>query len=364
MKITAIETMVMRLPFPYDGPPLLFAGKPRNGMEMLLVRVDIDEGVTGWGEAFGPGIWAATRAVFENLITPLCLGRQPSEIAAIGEDLQRKLHQLGRAGPVIYAISGLDIALWDIAGKVAGLPLWHMLNPAARTNIPAYASLLKCIEPDMVASVSAQAVGRGFRHVKLHETTIAATRAARNAIGADISLMLDVNCAWNLDEAVKIAEALRSLDLLWLEEPIWPPENYGGLAGIRKRCGIPLAAGENVGVVTDFAHMTSFDAVDYIQPSVIKVGGISAMLKTCEIAAARGVKVAPHSPYFGPGLLATMHLCAARPEIEMVERYYCDLEANPFGKAIDPIDGWLTLPQGPGLGVDPDPAVITRCQIA
>ena len=229
MKITAIETMVMRLPFPYDGPPLLFAGKPRNGMEMLLVRVDIDEGVTGWGEAFGPGIWAATRAVFENLITPLCLGRQPSEIAAIGEDLQRKLHQLGRAGPVIYAISGLDIALWDIAGKVAGLPLWHMLNPAARTNIPAYASLLKCIEPDMVASVSAQAVGRGFRHVKLHETTIAATRAARNAIGADISLMLDVNCAWNLDEAVKIAEALRSLDLLWLEEPIWPPENYGGL---------------------------------------------------------------------------------------------------------------------------------------
>jgi L-alanine-DL-glutamate epimerase-like enolase superfamily enzyme len=364
VKITAIETMVLRLPFSYEGPPLFFAGKPRNGMEMLLVRVDTDEGITGWGEAFGPGIWAATRATFENLITPLCLGRQPSEIAAIGGDLERKLHQLGRAGSVIYAISGLDIALWDIAGKVAGQPICRMLNPAARTDIPAYASLLRCIEPDLVASVSAQAVGRGYRHVKLHETTVAATRAARNAIGADIKLMLDVNCAWSVEQSLEIAEAVRPLDLLWLEEPIWPPEDYAGLASIRERCGIPLAAGENVGVVTDFAHMTSFRAVDHIQPSVIKVGGITAMLHVCDLAGTRGVKVAPHSPYFGPGLLATMHLCAARPEIGMVERYYCDLDASPLGKAIDPVDGRLTLPKGPGLGVDPDPAVIARCRIA
>lgn len=364
MKITAIETMVLRLPFPYEGPPLLFAGKPRNGMEMLLVRVDTDEGITGWGEAFGPGIWAATRATFENLITPLCLGREPSDIAAISEDLQRKLHQLGRSGSVIYAISGLDIALWDIAGKVAGLPLCRMLNPAAETKVPAYASLLRCIEPDLVASVSTKAVGRGYRHVKLHETTVAATQAARNAIGPDIALMLDVNCAWTIERSLEVAEAVRPLDLLWLEEPLWPPEDYAGLASIRERCGIPLAAGENVGVVTDFAHMLSFRAVDYIQPSVIKVGGISAMLKACDIATTHDAKVAPHSPYFGPGLLATMHLCAARSEIEMVERYYCDLEASPLGNVIDPVDGWLTLPQTPGLGVDPDPTVIARCRIA
>jgi D-galactarolactone cycloisomerase len=364
VKITAIDTMVLRMPFPHKGAPLLFAGKPRNGMEMLLVRVDTDAGVTGWGEAFGPGIWAATRATIESLIAPLCIGRDPRAISTITDDLQRKLHQLGRSGSVMYALSGLDIALWDIAGKLAGLPLCQLLNPMALGRVPAYASLLRYGEPDLVASQSAEAVGRGYRHVKLHETTVAATEAARSAIGSEVALMLDTNCAWSTDQAAAQTEALKALRLAWLEEPIWPPEDFEALAALRRRAGIPLAAGENAGCVADFALMIALGAVDHVQPSVIKHGGVTTMLTVCDIAQERQVPVAPHSPYFGPGLLATMHLCAARPEIRMVERYYCDLESSPLGRAIDPVGGELAIPDSPGLGIDPDPNVIARCRIA
>ena len=139
MKISAVSTIVLQLPFRHVGPPLLFAGKPRTTMEMLLVRVDTDAGITGWGEAFGPGIWPATRATIETLVAPLCIGRDPSQIQALGEDLQRKLHALGRSGSVMYALSGLDIALWDIAGKKAELPVCRLLSPAPKRDLPAYA---------------------------------------------------------------------------------------------------------------------------------------------------------------------------------------------------------------------------------
>jgi D-galactarolactone cycloisomerase len=364
VKITSIETMVLRMPFPQVGPTLMFAGKPRNGMEMLLVRVGTDEGITGWGEAFGPGIWGATRATFDDLIMPLSVGRDPAEIAAIRADLQRKLHQLGRSGSVIYALSGLDIALWDIAGKKAGLPVSRLIDAAAPRQVPAYASLLRCVEPELVARVSSQALGRGYRHVKLHETTVETAQAARAAIGPDVALMLDANCPWSVDQALSTAAALRPLDLAWLEEPIWPPEDVAALATVRQRCGIPVAAGENAGSPVELGHMLLAGAVDHIQPSVIKVGGISAVLEVCELARGRGLSVAPHSPYFGPGLLATIHLCAARPEIHMVERYFCDLQQSPLGRAIDPVGGHFAVPDGPGLGVDPDPAVIARCRIA
>ena len=242
--------------------------------------------------------------------------------------------------------------------------LCRLLNPASAAHVPAYASLLRCVEPDLIARVSAQAVGRGYRHIKLHETTVATAQAAREAIGDVVALMFDANCPWSVDQALSVADALRPFRLLWLEEPVWPPEDYAALATVRQRGGIPVAAGENAGGILDLAHMLSAGAVDHIQPSVIKMGGVSAVVKICGLTRAHGLSVAPHSPYFGPGLLATMHLCAACPEIGMVERYYCDLEESPLGATINPVDGRLAVPDGPGLGVDPDPAVIARCRIA
>lgn len=363
MKISAVSTLVLQLPFRHAGPPLVFAGKPRTTMEMLLVRVDTDDGVTGWGEAFGPGIWPATRATIETLIAPLCIGRDPSQIQALGEDLQRKLHALGRAGPVVFALSGLDIALWDIAGKKAGLPVCRLLSPAPKLDLPAYASLLRYADPDLVARTAAAAIGKGYRHIKLHETGVAQARAAREAIGPEIPLMMDTNCPWTVADAVATAKQLRDVDLLWFEEPVWPPEDYAGLAAVRSQGGIPVAAGENANGVLEFSRMFSANAVDYAQPSIIKMGGITEMLRVCELAKSRGVPVVPHSAYFGPGLLATLHVCAADPVSTMVERYYCDLDASPLGASIDAVEGRLSVPQAPGLGAEPDPDVMRRYQV-
>ncbi len=360
MKITAIGTEVLRLPFPHDGPPLVFAGKPRNGMEMLLVRVDTDEGVTGWGEAFGPGIWSATRATIEALIEPMCIGRDATQIAPLQDELQRKLHSLGRSGSVLYALSGLDIALWDIAAKRAGLPLSRLLDPAARREVHAYASLLRYTQPELVARKSREAIERGYRAVKLHEIGAVETKAAREAIGAEMRLMLDANCPWSVAQAVAIAKELRAVNLHWLEEPVWPPDDYVGLARVRAEGGIAIAAGENAASIGDFEQLIAAGAVDYVQPSITKMGGVTQMLKVFERARSRGVAVAPHSAYFGPGLLATIHVCAAQHEPPPIERYYCDLEASPFGAAIVPVDGRFTVPEKPGLGADPDPNVLRQ----
>jgi D-galactarolactone cycloisomerase len=363
MKIASISTCVLRLPFSHDGPPLHFAGRPRNGMEMLLVRVDTDDGITGWGEAFGPGIWPATRAVIETIVTPMCIGRDSTKIAALSEDLQRNLHPLGRSGPVIFALAGLDIALWDIAGKRAEKPLARLLAADPRTELTAYASLLRYDNSEFVARKCAEALGRGYRRVKLHETGVAQTRAAREAAGPGAGLMLDANCPWSVDQAVDIARQLREFNLLWLEEPIWPPEDCRGLAMVRQQGGIPVAAGENAASVTEFSNLMAAHAVDYAQPSIIKLGGVTPMVRVMELARQHGIGVMPHSPYFGPGFIATLHVCAAHPGDTMIERYYCDLDASPLGAAINPVSGRIAVPQGPGLGIDPDPGVLREFQL-
>jgi D-galactarolactone cycloisomerase len=143
MKITRVETLVLNLPMIIDGATPMLGGRARTSIDMLLVRIDTDGGITGWGEAFGHRIFHATRAAIDTLLGPMCVGRDPGQIAALNDELQRALHGVGRNGPVIYALSGIDIALWDIAGKVAGLPLYRLLGGSARADLPAYASLLR-----------------------------------------------------------------------------------------------------------------------------------------------------------------------------------------------------------------------------
>ena len=152
MKITRVETMVLNLPMLIDGATPMLGGRARTSIDMLLVRVDTDGGVTGWGEAFGHRIFPATRATIDTLLGPMCVGRDPSQIAQLNDEIQRLLHGIGRSGPAIYALSGIDIALWDIAGKVAGAPLYRLLGGSSRVDLPAYASevfsRLKTAHPD------------------------------------------------------------------------------------------------------------------------------------------------------------------------------------------------------------------------
>ena len=360
MKIARVETVVLNLPMLIDGATPMLGGRARTSIDMLLVRVDTDAGITGWGEAFGHRIFPATRAAIDTLLGPMCVGRDATQIAALHDDVERVLHGIGRNGPVLYALSGIDIALWDIAGKAAGLPLYRLLGGSARRDLPAYASLLRYGTAAAVAHYTAQALARGYRHVKLHEITVPEVKAARDVTGPGVPIMLDTNCPWTVAEAIEMARRLAPLDLHWLEEPVWPPENLGGLAEVRHRGGIPTAAGENYGTAWEFRRAFEAGALTYAQPSVTKVGGVTEMRRVMNLAELFGVQVVPHSAYFGPGLLASIHCIAAMPKEDLVERFYCDFAENPLGDAIHPVNGRIAVPQGPGLGVDPDPALLAK----
>ena len=362
MKITAIETIVVNMPMKIAGPAPMLGGKARTSIDTLLVRIDTDEGVSGWGEAFGHRIWPATRAAIDTLIGPQCVGRDPAAIGVLANDLQRNLHGVGRNGSAMYALSAIDIALWDIAGKLAGLPLYRLLGGGMRQDLPAYASLLRYGDPGAIAHHTAEALSRGYRRIKVHEIGEEQIKAARETAGPDIPLMVDCNCPWTVEQAIDMARRLAPYDLHWLEEPVWPPENHAGLAQVRKRGGIAVAAGENA-MAADFKNMFEAGAVTYAQPSVTKVGGVSEMRKVIALAESFGVEVVPHSAYFGPGLLASLHLIAALTPEAPVERFYCDFDINPYHDAIHPKEGRIAIPQGPGLGLDPDPKVIATLRL-
>ncbi len=364
MKITKIETMVVNMPMIIEGAVVpKQGGRPRTSMDTLLVRVETDAGVTGWGEGFGHRIFPATRAALDTLVGPMCVGRDPTAIAALADELQRNLAGVGRNGPAMYALSAIDIALWDIAGKLAGQPLYRLLGGAPRARLPAYASLLRYGEPAAVAHHVEKVLKRGYRHIKLHEITLPPIQAARQAAGADIPIMVDCNCPWTVAEAIAMARKLQPLDLKWLEEPVWPPEDHAGLARVQEEGGIPTAAGENA-MLPEFKGLLAAGAVSYAQPSVTKVGGVTQMRKVAALAEAAGVAVVPHSAYFGPGLIASIHCIAAMSGESLVERYDADFAVNPLHDAILPDkDGCLAVPQGPGLGADPDPAVVAKLRV-
>ena len=358
MRIQSVTSSIVSLPCDMGGPPPSFAGRPWTHLEILLVRLETEDGLVGWGEAFGHAAIEATRSALDTIVAPLVVGRDAGDILGITTDVMQAVHLLGRNGPFVFAFSGVEIALWDLLGKRSGLSLHRLLGGRRCETLPAYASLLRYGDPDLVARNTAAAVASGYRHVKLHELTVAAVRAAR-AAGDGAALMLDVNCPWSVPAARDMADALAGEELMWLEEPVWPPEDVHGLAEVRGR-GIPIAAGENVAGVHGFKALLEAGALDYAQPSVTKIGGIGEALRVVELCRAHGVEVAPHSPYFGPGFVATLHLCAALVERPLVEVLWLDMEANPFDPWVRAVDGHVRVPQGPGLGADPDPVVLAR----
>jgi L-alanine-DL-glutamate epimerase-like enolase superfamily enzyme len=159
-----------------------------------------------------------------------------------------------------------------------------------------------------------------------------------------------------------MARAFAPYDLFWLEEPVWPPDDYAALRRVRD-AGVPIAAGENAGTWIEIGQLIEVAKVDFVQPSVTKIGGISEMKRFVSMAIDRDNALAPHSPYFGPGLIATIHICASLPEPAFVERFYCDLEASPFGDQVNAPGGYMSVPDGPGLGLVIDETVIARYRI-
>ncbi len=302
------------------------------------------------------------------MIAPQARGLEVPDAAGIPafvDRIQRNLHLFGRYGITMFAISALDIALWDLAAKAKGEPLHRLIGDRKRARIPAYASLLRIGDPALVAKECEAVVQRGYEAVKLHETTVPAVIAARQAIGADIPLMVDMNCPMTGTEAIAFAQACRSAAPLFLEEPVWPPEDFKTLAEVREKGGLAIAAGENACTVHQFRQMMSEGAVTYAQPSVTKVGGITEYLKVAALADEMGVRLAPHSPYFGPGFLATLQLMSLRDDGTFIEVFYMNRAACLWGGRIDvDANGTVAVPDGPGLGYEPDREVMERYRVA
>lgn len=362
MKITKLETIVLRIPYTSGGSDEASAwgGRRWDTADALLVRVETDAGLVGWGEAFGYNVIPATKAVLDEIVAPLVVGRPADAIEPLLLEAQQKLHIFGRGGPVIYALSGLDIALWDLAGKIANQPVHRLLGGARHTELPCYASLIRYATPQGVAANVGRALDAGFEAVKLHEIDHGCILAARGAAGPGIPIMLDVNCPWTLSEALRQADLLAEMTPAWLEEPVWPPEDVESLAWLRTRTRVPVAAGENAATVTQFAQLLSSRAVDVLQPSPTKCGGITTLRHVFLLAAAANTRVVPHSFYDGPGFLAALHCAAVFQAEPLVEWRFFDLEMPPLGPDWIPRDGRIPVPQGPGLGADPDPRVIER----
>lgn len=358
-KIVAVETWLTRTPFDMGAKPVAFGGMGWQAMHTLWLRIVTDDGREGWGEGFGHACVPATRAVIDTQLAPAIIGQEASDIAGLRRRLAHGFHLFGGNGPHVYALSSLDIALWDLAGKAAGLPLWRLWGGAPAEGLTAYASLLRYGAPDLVAAACRRAMDRGHRDIKLHEIELPMIRAAREATGPATRLMVDTNCPWSVAEARSMARALRELDLTWLEEPVWPPEDYAGLAQVRAE-GVPIAAGENAAGLFAFKGLFQAGAIDIAQPSVTKIGGPSASLEIAALARAFGVRLVSHNATFGMGYLASIHLNAAIARDAPFEHIFVDLEDSPLGDLIRPAQGKVAIPDGPGLGRDPDPAILRK----
>jgi L-alanine-DL-glutamate epimerase-like enolase superfamily enzyme len=271
---------------------------------------------------------------------------------------------LGRAGPLMCALSGLDIALWDIRGKLEGVPVSTLLGGAKRTRIECYASLMQYYgDPEHLKRNTTRALERGYRWIKLHERTPEAVAIARDSIGADVPLMVDTNCAWTAAEAGPAVAAMAPMNPYWVEEPIFPPEDFESLSKLRKAAGIPLGMGENATSRTDFRTMVATGAADFVQPSVVKMGGITAMAKVAAEVESAGATCVPNVFYVGPGFLAVVHCLAVKEKDAPLERMFADLGATPFSKTVPIVEGAVHVPQSPGLGADPEDDLIARFKV-
>ena len=355
--IKSVSCLQVRLPFNHGAAAPLFAGKPRTTLDSGWVRVELHNGTVGWGESYAADLDALS-SIFRNRVVPLALGRDALDDTLMGS-LERALHLMGRSGPVVHALSGLDIALWDLRGKLEGVPLYALLGGARRTRVRAYASLLQYYgDTEAVKRNVARSIDSGHGEVKLHEKTFDAVAAARSVMGAGMPLMVDVNCAWSLEEATPAVRDMAALDLHWIEEPIWPPEDIRALRALGMQTGVPTAAGENASSVIELSDMVSAQSVSYVQPSVIKCGGVTALWRIARQCADAPVKLAPHAAFFGPGYLATLHVLAAHAHEVAIERIVCDLGFVPYHATVPLRDGRFDLPDGPGLGADPEPELL------
>lgn len=361
MKIVAVRSTRLRVPLQV---PVSAAIGSFSAVGYLLVELRADDGRTGSAHLTvpdGTGL-AALDALLQDL-QPLVLGQDPRDTLGLWQRLQRAGHWLGPAGAWSFVMSALDMACWDLAGQHAGLPLQQLWG-STRETVPVYGSgRMWLAQPlgDIVAEARGF-VASGFRALKMRvgsedlRRDVERVQAVRDAVGPSIALMVDGNQCLGVARAVSLAHALQPLNIAWLEEPV-PAQDVWGMAEVRRRSSIPLAAGENLYTAHDFRALFEAGAVDIVMPDLQRVGGYTGLRRIAEAAAQRGITTSPHA--FAWASAACM---AALPEPGPVE--WMPRGDLLYGRTTQLApDGALRLPDGAGSGLRFDPGFVERHRV-
>lgn len=371
MKIRDVHTYALRHELTSDEE---FAGAKgwHTARQALLVEIMTDDGLSGWGEAYGPV--PVCRAVIEELYAPRLVGRDPMAQAAL-------CHELSHGTPADWAVaslSAIDVALWDLKGQALGLPIYALLGGPFRTEARAYATgLFHRRVPDQARALADEAAGyaaEGFRAMKLKvgfglAEDVRHVEAVREAIGPDRLLAIDANEAYDVATAVRLGRLLAAHDIAWFEEPI-PHDDHAGYREVRNGVPMPVAAGESERSRQGYHDLLARRAVDVLQPDVRGCGGFLDALHVASAAAAASIAVYPHMFGTAINLFATLQLLAALPpgtsahwpaepllELDRTPNALReDLAQNPLIRKADVVQ----VPSGAGLGLEIDRAVLTR----
>jgi len=321
--------------------------------ELITARVRAADGAEGLGYTYTVGAGGgAIRALLEDL-APLVIGQDAERIEAIWDRLWWGCHYVGRGGLAAFAISAADIALWDLRARRRGLPLWKVLG-GHDPRVKAYAGGIDLLFPlDQLLRQTESNLQRGFRAIKMKvgrprlREDAERVAAMRAFLGPDVPLMVDANMRWTVDEAIRASRAFAPSEVYWLEEPTIP-DDVAGHARIVRDGALPVAAGENLRTVHEFAHLIAAGGVSFPEPDVSNVGGVTAWMKVAHLAEAHNLPVTSHGVHD-----LHVHLLAAVPNASYLEAHGFGLErflAHPLAIR----EGEATAPDRPGHGVELD----------
>lgn len=365
MKITQVNTHLLAAKL---QAPFAYSRAWYDTRTSMLVEIVTDEGHVGWGECYGPA--RMTKAIVDEFAA-LLVGSDPLSTDYLWHELYARFRDHGQKGLLVQALSGVDIALWDIRGKHFNAPAYQLLGGALRSEVQAYATgLYRRDSGDPLAYLVEEAqqyAAEGFAAMKLKvgfgvKEDAAVTRAIREAIGPDVALMIDANHAYDALAAIKLGRQVEDLDIGWFEEPV-PPEDLAGYAAVKAALTIPIAGGECEFTRMGFRDVLTRRAMDIIQPDICAAGGLSECKKISDMALAFGIRTNPHVWGSGIGIAASLQWMAMVPTHTPVSLaptqplLEFDRTEHPIRQAIlqTPIvhdKGVVQIPTGPGLGIE------------